>query len=335
MDPVNNFTSLFENAQYEALIDKITDTYSESIYVPPNVSYILAASYFKLNNYIKSEEVCQSIYSVYQQDPDFAALYGATLRRLARYQEALDILEPFVSSNSSNPTLINNYCNLLIDLQRYDEAKSMLLDLRASNPPNIKDVLANLKRLDASQSSTAIASIEKTPLKASALSSNRNIFDPLDVAFGIAHKNFGIDPSLVKESEEVVASRLTKLLAENSNVSLSEQISLLRSLASHNKKAAVEFALKITENRTELNQELLEIISDCYLDSQEFSKAYLMFSVLYQISEESRFAVNLFSLSALLGERLPSIYWLNVCSGLDIDKEVMNSLNQTFKTKFS
>ena len=110
--------------------------------------FLIAASLFKLSRYEDCEQICLDLFDDLKLNPNFIALYGAVLRRLNKSYLAFNLFTGAIKQGINDPALSNNFANLLIDNGKLQEAKKILYSLKAQNPFNIKDVEANILRLN-------------------------------------------------------------------------------------------------------------------------------------------------------------------------------------------
>jgi len=344
-ETIRKFRGWFEASRYNKIIEAISEIISEEQELDPDLMHILCASYFKVDNIEKALEIGDILYPTKINDIDFIALYGAILRRAGRPRDAISIMNTHVEEMKNNSLFMNNYANILMDIGRVESAEAILVNFVSLDVKNINDIKANLDRLEQIKSHKLEVDdqIDNNSRSKSAPASVKNqnktdfLFDPLLEAFSDQHKYFGIPDSLILSAEKssLVENLVRVLMSHEQSEDLDEKPSLLRKLLEVNPEKGINLAISILSLSPSPNYRLYDVIGEHYIDKQEFSRAYVVYSTLCSIEKTSSRVVNMVSLSAVLNDYVAARYWFSMATEMKIDADILKTLKNTLDLKFS
>ena len=123
---------------------------------------IVAASYYFLEDYNNCNSILQDHSVSVFENPDVAALFGASLRLEGRFQDSESVFSKHFHCILDHPSLSNNYSNLLIQLDRLSEAHDNLRNICESSP-TYKDAHSNLHRVLSLMEQKLFTFVSSTP----------------------------------------------------------------------------------------------------------------------------------------------------------------------------
>ena len=119
-----DYLSLYRSSKHSDVINhfksQITSPAAE-----PEISKIVAASFFALGDLSSCYEILFSIESCFSSDIEYLSMFGACCRRLGKLHDAKSLLEKALNCDPTSLPAKNNYANLLIDLNSFEEAETI------------------------------------------------------------------------------------------------------------------------------------------------------------------------------------------------------------------
>lgn len=278
----------------------------------PAESNVLAAAYFKSQEFEKAYKILQSLESALYTNPEFLSLFGATCRCLMLYDQARSLFLRAIDLQPDSMQLKNNYANLLIDIGDPQGAISLLRPIVQSNP-NYADALQNLDRAQSLLQATTLPS----PTSVSSAASS-DIWDPMTLAFstdevlefGRVKKNLKVsssakefDSSLPTVSLDALSSDYLKLAKQAIN--------------EKNYSLALEYCTKIHSMSSPISA-TYSTSFDAYVALKQFHKAEISLLTSMLLSEPSCSQyLNLSSLASIRKDFKLAYLYLDKASSLD------------------
>ena len=113
IDNTLDYQALFEQNSFAELVS-LAQSRNFNVQDNPHDCRYLAASLFRLGNFVEALPLLEELLSIYQEDPDHLSLLAATYRRIGQLDHASQYFKkPAIKPDSLS--IKNNFANLLID----------------------------------------------------------------------------------------------------------------------------------------------------------------------------------------------------------------------------
>ena len=324
-------TSLFEQRQFQSVLDVALE-HEVNPSRDPGSSNIVAAALFQMNRYADCLLWCEGLAPSLSGESSFASMYGAVLRRLGRLDEAEIIFKNALELDNSNAFLKNNFANLLIDRQSFEEAEKILVELTTEDP-SYTDARENLNRLKFQKSLAAES--PNTEKSSTAVENNDQeaFSDPLLAAF--SDKEVKIAGGLTEN--ESANNKVSKngelnqsaLPTRNVNQELQETLALARQSIDSN-PAQVLVDIRILHEKLGAQAAFYLLAGEAYIQLRLFADAETaLLTALALGSHEPEIYLNLSNLSAMRGDQVLGIHWLELVAQKDPNNEKIDSVRKT------
>ena len=90
MTQYTKLQNLFSDKAYSQIID-IGANQRITPFKDPQSSFIIAASYFMIGDFVNAEPLLEELFSVSSENPRYLSLYAATLRRLGDFHKSREL----------------------------------------------------------------------------------------------------------------------------------------------------------------------------------------------------------------------------------------------------
>ncbi len=335
---------LFQSSNFQQIVNRYnTSQLNEGL--DPLAAQVAAGAYFQLGDYTKSFKILENLETVFNNDPSFLSLYGATCRRLGDLSKAKSLLHKAVSLESDNPIFLNNYANLLVDMRDLKEAKKCL-DSALKINPEYADAKNNLNRLSVIEQ--AMLTDEKFDESVDQ-PTNQGLWKPEDpLMFAFSEEEVVLNSQNYNNARFSEASQQSKI---SNKIPSSEQSAYaaekLKLAAQAIQESNLEFSLQlITEAASLLGAHCSIYINaaDAYTRQQRFMEAeicylhaltlegptlpiYINLSTLARIRSDFKLAKHYFTLAKSIEPQHPQLLHLS----RQLDEDDSKSKNHTFQ----
>ena len=325
-DPMQDLINIFAENRHQEVVDSVDfNTFSPSD--NPVISKIVAASLFKLGDYVRSLSLLSQIESCFIEDAEYLSLYGACLRRNGDLDQARIQFELALKIDPDSLYIQNNFANLLIDIGDFNMAEEILQKI-LSREPAYADATMNLQRL-----------VEK---KKAAKSMSANSDDTFAWSLG--------DPLLLAFSNEEVQRTSSDLFSkknpENGKNVLADALppvkgyQIASDFLNAAQKAILEkrysFALQLcSQSKQSLsdNPAIYECASDAYIALSSFKEAEICLLHAIQLGLSSfKIFVNLVSLSCMRGDYSLAQFYFERAQAIDSEHSSIDHLRRQIVT---
>ncbi len=287
----------------------------------PVAAKILAASYFKIGDYVRSLSLLSQIESCFLDDVEYLSLYGACLRRHGDLDLARLQFERALMIDANQPNVQNNFANLLIDIGDLDEAEKILNNLLAVDS-SYSDASTNLQRL-----------LEKRQAKNRSVApsisgSSWSPADPLLLAFSNEEVQRTVPDKIRSKKQRKQKSELSNFLSTGKDYQIANDKLKLAQQAVNDKR--YDFALQLCSqvNSSFRNSSAVyECVSDAYIAKSLFNQAEICLLHAIQMGATSfKLFVNLVSLACMRGDFDLAQYYFECSSAIDPDHTALDHL---------
>ncbi len=288
MEAENEFRKFYLIGDYKKVVKKwheqkqVTQDFSNSEIM------LVAASFFKLKQYLECEMLCRKLYLWLGSEPEFMSLYGAVLRCQGKLNESNRIFELAISKGINDSALLNNYANLLIDLGQMDKAKQIYQSLKDRKPFNLQDIEANLLRLN---------NVEyKSNDDRSA--NNQQIFK-------IFYEEFSSEECIDKQEESlssdshIISDKNNNMFREHKRCELLELLAIARKNLDNDPKSVIRDCKMILNSKQKADQnetrffidarpEIYELLGEAQLSLNHYTNAETSFLTAIALGNRSK-----------------------------------------------
>lgn len=295
---LDTLKQLFVERRYQAILD-LAEQQTITAAADPLQGQAVASALFQLGRYGECLQWCQELSPALANQPQFASLHGAALRRLGQLEAAHQLFQAALDNHPQDPLLRNNFANLLIDQGRFEQAETLLEQLLREQP-DYADARANLNRLQLQRSVVAQQQPSLSPPPAV-------LEDPLLAAFSDEEVKLAGGVSAPSATGPLLAGLPERQLPQ-------EQQELLR-LARELVNAAPDDAIQECRNlQRQLGADpaIYAVAGEAYIRLQLFADAEVaLLSALALGSQEAAVRLNLANLASMRGDHVLALAWLD------------------------
>ena len=249
---------------------------------------IAAASYYFLEDYTNCNSILQDHSVSVFENPDVAALFGASLRLEGRFHDSESVFKQALSLHPDHPSLSNNYSNLLIQLDRLSEAHDILRNICESSP-TYKDAHSNLHRVLALIEQKQPSSISSSPKQDVGASDSPPEFKySLESLFNPSHDAFSLQELQLNSLTNTDQKAVKTLLAETTSSDpalLHQCIRFSRLTVESQPKLTLDDCNAVLD-RFGLMPEIYELAAEAYLYLKQFQmpkQLFLLLTILVRV----------------------------------------------------
>jgi len=330
-----NIEQLFEKSQYHEIISHF-EQYEENPILEPALSFIYAASLFKVGEYARAGRILDLVSPSLDSESSFLSLHAATSRRLGNLSQADALFKKAIALDPEDLAIQNNYANLLIDCNDLEKAERTLIDI-LQKVPSYPDAKSNLERLYYLKTANSQDSGQNGIM--SSIPSSRELDikkilaqDPLMMAFcedEVTENSISFGMPLLNNPQAMPDSSI------DSEKHLGyEQLKLAKIAVRENNPT---FALNLCSqayNTIGINADIYLTAADAYLSLQQFSEAELCIHQALQLCTPTVIQyINLTSLACIRSDIKIARYYLQRATALDPSCNHLSRLHDMIESK--